>query len=167
MISEFEGIVGAVVGFFLIIASIFITHKFDEAAYADLKATTATAYADAQKTYSDALAAQIASERATERRNDQISASLAAVQNDAASAHRDADFAQRLLAAAAKTSAPAGSPPVPATGSAPGAPAAGAALGDRRAGDLSGLTAGAIAECRNAIERLSAIRLKLNPAPTP
>jgi len=170
VISEATAIIGAVVLAVLLAGTVWATHEFDSGSYSKLEAqfadyrTQSTADHDAAlKALNDALSAQIQAREATEKRNEQIAQSLTNVQNDAAAAHRDADFAQRLLAAAKNPGPAAPGPAVSATQGGSGANGPAATLGDRRAGDLPGLTTGAIAECRNAIERLAALQLQLAP----
>lgn len=170
MISELQGIIAGAIALVLIGLTVWLTHELDSVAYghletqfADYKTQSQSDHNIALKALNDALAAQQKAREATEKFNDQISTSLTAVQSDAAAAHRDADFAQRLLAAAknAGTVAPGAAVPAPQGG--PGAANPTLALGDRRPGDLAGLTTGAVAECRNAIERLAALQIELSP----
>lgn len=130
--------------------------------YEAFQLTVANQQAAQQKAATDALEAQIAQRNQTEARNAQLEQSLSSIQDQATTAQRSADFANRLLAAARKA-APASGPSVPeAPGHSPVAdPASSSADGSTP--DLAGLIAGAATECRDAIQDYAALQLELAP----
>lgn len=151
-------------------ATAWATHRFDEAHYETLRAAFAQYQAQVQKDNADAkgalasaLQAQIDTRVATEKHNEQLQSSLQQVQADAASAHADADFAHRLLAAAQNAGPATGGTAVPKAPGGRGSDGAASSAGDQPAATLLGDVAGAAAECRDAIQRLAALQLELSP----
>jgi hypothetical protein len=160
--------IAGVLGVFAV--SAFLTHKVDnialsrvQSAYDADKVTWAHSQAAAEKAAADALATQIAQRKSTEARNAELQDSLQKVQADAVAAHRDADFASRLLAAARKAASRPDSDPVPAAQGGQKPDGASEASGDRPAPDILGLTAAAATECREAIQQYATIQLELDP----
>jgi len=145
-------------------AGIWSGHELDRPGYAKLQSEysafqvqVAHQQAADQKRATDALEAQIAARSATEEHNAQI---IATLQNRADTAESDRDFARRLLNAATQSRPVAGSDPGskaeggrPADDTAP-------ASSDRPLTDLLGSAAG---ECRDAIQRFSALQAELAP----
>lgn len=166
LLLKFAPWIAGVLGIFAV--SAFLTHKVDsialsrlQSAYDADKVTWAQSQASAQKAAADALQAQIAQRNATEARNAELQSSLAQTQADAVAAHRDADFASRLLAAARQAaSRPSGGQVPGSQGGQQPADSSGAS-GNRPAADLFGLTRDSAAECRNAIERLATLQLEI------
>ena len=144
-------------------AGIWATHKLDGASYDALQARFASyqrdvadADAKAQKAASDALQAQINTRLATEANNGKVIQQLQAERDSAAA---DRDFARRLLAAAqAVPTAADHSGTAAAGGSA--APDPARPPGDRPLAQDLGDAAG---ECRDAIQRLAALQVELQP----
>lgn len=148
----------------------YATHKLDDARYESLqsdfseyKAQVATDNATAHTALANALQAQIDSRNATEARNAQLQTSLQSVQADAVAAHRDADFANRLLAAAAHTGTTAPSSGVPKAQGGSGTDGSSGASGDRQTPDLLADVTASAAECREAIQNYAALQLQLSP----
>lgn len=127
-----------------------------EASLASYKAQEADKSADAQKVATDALQAQIATRLATEANNGKI---ISQLQNERDAAVADRDFARRLLAAAQAQSV-ADSRAVSKAADRPGTDGASAAQGS---GSLAADLGDAAAECRIAIQRLTALQLEIGP----
>jgi hypothetical protein len=145
-------------------AGIWTGHELDKPAYAKLQGQyeafqvqVANVQAASQKAATDALEAQIAARNATEEHNAQI---IRTLQSRADTAESDRDFARRLLAAATQSRPATGGDPGPKTqgGQRPDDPPA--ASSDRPLTDLLGAAAG---ECRDAIQRFSALQAELAP----
>lgn len=148
----------------------YATHKLEAARYerldadfAKYRSQTSEDYAAAHKAARDALQAQIAEHAAAEARNAQISASLESAQAEAAAAHRDAEFARRLLATASNSGTAASGDPVPEAGGGSGSHDSPSTSGDRPTSELSGLIADSASECRIAIQKLTALQLEVSP----
>lgn len=131
--------------------------------YTALQLADAQQQAASQKAATAALQAQIAQRTQTEARNAQLQQSLATAQDQASSAQRSADFANRLLTAARALPAPAASHPVPAAASGQQPVDTSGPRDDRPVVSLSELIAGAATECRDAIQRFTALQLELGP----
>lgn len=154
----------------VISATAYATHKLDDARYESLrsdfsgyKAQVATDDATAHTALANALQAQIDSRNATEARNAQLQTSLQSVQADAVAAHRDVDFANRLLAAAAHAGTAAASSAVSKAQGGSGAADTPGASGDRSTPNLIADVTDSATECRDAIQRLAALQLEIAP----
>jgi hypothetical protein len=148
-----------------------IEHRWDmtryetlQADFAGYRAQVSAQAAAAQAAARAAVEAESALRQAAEARNAEILSKYQEQKGVADAAARDRDIAQRLLHAA-YPAAPAGSGsrPMPAPADRSGTPGAPAAPGDRQPDALAGLTAAAIADCRDAIERLDALQRELKP----
>lgn len=124
--------------------------------FSDYKAQVAADELAAQKAATAALQAQIAQRNEVESNNAKVIADL---QSKADSAAADRDFARRLLAAAQARPAPNSDPATKTQGgsTADGSPDA---SGNRSLVADLGAAAG---ECRDAIERFSALQAELRP----
>lgn len=129
--------------------------------YEAFQLTVATDRAAQQKAAADALAAQIKTRTQTEARNAQLEQFLRMAQATAVA--RDTEFARRLLAAARKATPAPGRDPMPASQGGSRPDGATGSPGDGSAPDLPGLTAAAATECHDAIQRLTALQLELQP----
>lgn len=165
---EIRIIAYAVLGLGVISATAWATHKLDDARYASLQAeysqyqaTTQANDALAQKTARDALQLAVDTHQKAEDNNAKTIASL---QSQVDGARTDAEFARKLLASAAAAAAPgtAGHPAAQTNGgsTANGAPTA---PGDRPPTTLLGDVTAAAAECRDAIQRFTALQIELRP----
>jgi hypothetical protein len=145
-------------------AGIWTGHELDKPAlarvrseYAAFQIQVAHQQAASQKAATDALEAQIAARNVTEVANAKI---IQQLQSRADTAESDRDFARRLLNAAAQSRPVAGGDPgAKAEGGRPADDPA-AASGDRPLAEDLGLAAG---ECRDAIQRFSALQAELAP----
>lgn len=140
-------------------------HELDQIPYGRLQTTLAserTQHADevaaGQKAAADALQAQIKTRLTIEANNGNVIAQLTAERDSAAA---DRDLAQRLLNAASHPAAP--SHPVSTAAGRPIADDAPKGGGDQQAPDLVGTLSGAIAECRDALQRFAGLQLELAP----
>jgi hypothetical protein len=145
----------------------YATHRLDgaryealQADYSKYQARVQTDAATAQEAARAAIQAQFDARTAQEAANAKTIASLTA-QADAA--RSSADFAQRLLASALEAGTATASHPVPAAGHQPGAADTSQGGGDQPAPDLARDVADSASECRDAIERLSALQVELQP----
>lgn len=125
--------------------------------FSDYKAQVAQNELAAQTAATAALQAQIAQRNETEANNAKIIADL---QSKADSAAADRDFARRLLAAARQAQPAAGNDPATKTQGGSTADGAADASGNRSLVADLGAAAG---ECRDAIERFSALQAELRP----
>lgn len=128
-------------------------------AFASYKAQVADADEKAQKAAADALQEQIDTRLTTEANNGKVISQLTAERDSIAA---DRDLAQRLLSAATTRPASPGHP-VPTSVDRPGTPSATQGGGDQQAPDLIGTLSGAIAECRDALQRFTGLQLELAP----
>lgn len=146
-------------------ATAYATHRLDDARYEALQAQyskyqaqVATDAATAEEAARAAIQAQIDARTAQEAANARTVASLTS-QID--TARQSAEFAQRLLASALKAGAASAGHPVPAAGHQPGAPDPAKGGSDQPAPDLARDVADSATECRDAIERLSALQAEI------
>lgn len=143
----------------------YATHKLDNARYEALQAEyskyqaeVATDSATAQQAARAAIQAQFDARTAQEAANAKTIASLT---DQAAAARQSADFANRLLASALKAGAATTGHSVPAADGKPGATDPAKGGGDQPTPDLARDVADSATECRDAIERLSALQAEL------
>lgn len=115
------------------------------------------------KAAADALTAQIAQRNTVEDRNAVLESSLESVRAEAMAAHRDADFASRLLTAARQARPVTASDPSTKAGDQQPVQDPPAISGSGSAGNILGLTTDAIAECRGAFEYAYGLAAEVMP----